>query len=730
MATKLKGFSKRKPVKVTMIILFLLSVGVAIFCICRVNILKDLGSIGVEDASSIDSIDIYEVFTVPKYTDTRKNYDRVNHSVRFIDSIYIGALGAYNEAEQSGEQLDFVDFTNQFVSKLLKYNRFEDIEHAYIKFVGKGESLEPTSAKHFEIIWDQGIVEVDFEEYSSRVDTECYYEFDFEKDICYKGANTNKEVPLFRPNGSHEMADYIAGIKIYYSEETLASNQREWFSTRVLMQQLIITFIVCCLIALISFFWLVAVVGVDHNNEKIPLNPVMGFYTEIQFIVASASILLVFLAVETISVFGNYRYGSPYDEDMNIVNILAECVLFMALAAIWLYFILSIIAKIRNKQFVKRSLICIIIGALASGTVKLFKDTKGVITGESFSSKNYKYYSILQNVAVVIGCVIPCLFIIIMAFAVAVSDGGIEWLVIFALPIIILLLCVAINVYSTWIATKDFKVIEKEIEDIYTNTPSGEYELNDYSPYKEVSDKLLSISKNYQANIDERIKSERMKVDLVTNVSHDLKTPLTSIISYVDLLKKEELTPDARDYVTILEQKSERLKNIVSDVFELAKTTSGEIAIENEKLDVIKLIIQTLGDMEDKITKSGRTIKQQLPSNPVYITSDGKRLYRVIQNLVDNAIKYSLAGTRIFIVAQEVDEDVIISIKNTAAYEMMFTKEDIIERFSRGDKSRTTEGSGLGLSIAQGFTIACGGEMDIVIDGDLFKVILKFKKTE
>ena len=175
------------------------------------------------------------------------------------------------------------------------------------------------------------------------------------------------------------------------------------------------------------------------------------------------------------------------------------------------------------------------------------------------------------------------------------------------------------------------------------------------------------------------------------------------------------------------QMKSERLKIIVSDLFDLAKSTSGNIYLDFESIDFKKLIEQTIGDMEDNIEKSGLQIKTNLPEEPVNILSDGKKLYRVFQNIIDNALKYSLQGTRIFINLEVIDRKAVATIKNTASYEMDFTQEEIMERFSRADSSRTTEGSGLGLSIAESFTNVCGGEFDIDIDGDMFKVIISFE---
>lgn len=238
--------------------------------------------------------------------------------------------------------------------------------------------------------------------------------------------------------------------------------------------------------------------------------------------------------------------------------------------------------------------------------------------------------------------------------------------------------------------------------------------------------KLSRIMDNFEHSVEEQITSERMKIALVTNVSHDLKTPLTSIISYIDLLKQEELSEEARDYVGILAQKSDRLRHIVADLFDLAKVTSGEAMIEHELLDMARLTIQTIVDMDDHIAQSGMVLRQTIQDPPVTIRGDGKKLYRVLQNVVDNALKYSLQGSRIYLDLFTTETDSVLTLKNTSESEMHFTAEEIMERFVRGDQARSTEGSGLGLSIAKSFTEACGGKFAVSVDGDQFKVTILF----
>lgn len=254
----------------------------------------------------------------------------------------------------------------------------------------------------------------------------------------------------------------------------------------------------------------------------------------------------------------------------------------------------------------------------------------------------------------------------------------------------------------------------------------------DYTPHTEnkyssaycITQKLNNISAGIQSAVDRQLQSERMKIDLVTNVSHDLKTPLTSIISYIDLLSSEELSPEARDYVTIIENKSQRLKSMVADLFDLAKATS-RTDVDVEKIDTVILANQVLADLSDKIESTGKQIKVDIQADSAPVMAEGKKMYRVLQNLIDNALKYSLDGTRIYLTLKNQNGYCVVNIKNIASYEMTFNPDEIIERFTRGDESRSTEGNGLGLSIAKSFTEACGGTFGITIDGDVFTAEVK-----
>ena len=276
---------------------------------------------------------------------------------------------------------------------------------------------------------------------------------------------------------------------------------------------------------------------------------------------------------------------------------------------------------------------------------------------------------------------------------------------------------------------RDLNMLVDQIERISNGELTATTDISQESAYYEYSQKLTNIGQGMEKALETQMKGERMKIDLITNVSHDLKTPLTSIIGYVDLLSRDQtLSAESRDYVTILINKTERLKSIISDLFELAKATSGDAKVDLEEMDMKRLVEQTLGDMADQIEESGFAIRYQCEATHTRFIGDSSRMYRVVQNVIENALKYSLKGTRIFLRITEADQNIKLEVINTASYEMNFTEEEIMERFARAEKSRTSEGNGLGLSIADSFTKNCGGEFSIRIDGDQFLVTIQFKQ--
>lgn len=247
-----------------------------------------------------------------------------------------------------------------------------------------------------------------------------------------------------------------------------------------------------------------------------------------------------------------------------------------------------------------------------------------------------------------------------------------------------------------------------------------------------MAESLNQISNGLQTALSEQVKSERLKADLITNVSHDLKTPLTSIISYVDLIKREKIdNVKVQGYLEVLEQKSQRLKTLTEDLVEASKASSGNLTLEISDIDLVELVNQTNGEFEEKFAARRLSLVASLPDIPILIEADGRRLWRVLENLYHNAVKYAMEQSRVYVDITFDDKQVWFTIKNISQNPLNIQGSELTERFVRGDVSRSTEGSGLGLSIAKTLTNLQNGTFDISIDGDLFKVVVGFiRKAE
>ncbi len=272
----------------------------------------------------------------------------------------------------------------------------------------------------------------------------------------------------------------------------------------------------------------------------------------------------------------------------------------------------------------------------------------------------------------------------------------------------------------------DTYAITAKLTDISHGVSDTGLKLSKHSLLTTAASDLNSIEQGIDAAVEQTIRSNRMRVELITNVSHDLKTPLTSIINYADLLCEENLPQPAEEYAAALRTKAYRLKSMVQDVFELSKATSGNLPIEVARLDLVKLVRQTLADMDERIQESSLTFKLSVTSEPLMIEADGEKLYRVFQNLIINALQYSLENSRVYIQLDSIDHRAVAWVKNTSRQELNFEPDEIVERFVRADSSRTTEGHGLGLSIVQSFTEACGGDFHIDLNADLFTACVSF----
>ncbi len=259
-----------------------------------------------------------------------------------------------------------------------------------------------------------------------------------------------------------------------------------------------------------------------------------------------------------------------------------------------------------------------------------------------------------------------------------------------------------------------------------------QYEMEEFSGFrKEFATALNGVHEVFLNSVMESMKNERMQTDLITNVSHDIKTPLTSIINYVDLLKRENIENErAKGYIEVLEQKSHRLKHLTEDLVEASKISSGNITLECMQIQMQEMIYQAGGEFADKFELKGLKLIENLPQKPLYIRADGRRLWRVLENLFNNVAKYAMPNTRVYVDLIDLGTEVKFSIKNISEQRLNIEAKDLTERFIRGDISRSTEGSGLGLSIAKNLTELQGGKFYVYLDGDLFRVTITFPKLE
>ena len=280
--------------------------------------------------------------------------------------------------------------------------------------------------------------------------------------------------------------------------------------------------------------------------------------------------------------------------------------------------------------------------------------------------------------------------------------------------------------------TREIMKIQQALELISTGALDTKLDVSEFhGQEKEVAEAVNHIRDGLMESVNESLKNEKLKADLITNVSHDIKTPLTSIVNYVDLLKRENLgNENARNYIRILDEKSQRLKQLTEDLVETSKITSGNVKLDMQKIDMVELLYQTGGEFNERFEARNLTIVTKIPNNSMYIYADGRQLYRSLENLYTNAAKYALENTRVYVELSNNDNKVVFTIKNVSKNELDIVsdgKVDLTERFVRGEKSRTTEGSGLGLSIAKNLTTLMGGKFEINVDGDLFIATIEYE---
>ncbi|WP_294413250.1 HAMP domain-containing sensor histidine kinase [uncultured Ruminococcus sp.] len=550
--------------------------------------------------------------------------------------------------------------------------------------------------KSIENVWD----------ISEVTDTDVYMFFDEQsrewfkvrKDKFQKYKENNNDVTIYIKPSDKLIAEYES----YHSQREAAEQD----SVHRAMPFLPVG-IAGIIIGLVLLF----VCGYDAEKKKFVLSMPDHIFAELPVVFIAASVAGVITLAYGIDDIR--RSLAEYYTDVDMGGIITGSAV-TACYAIGLASLITLSTRIKCKSLFKTSLICKILAFIWKYLKKSASFIRRTLNHRSI--KHIEKNSLKKDI-----------FLRRFIIRTAIAVGAEFVMAVFSLPypyhniegfvfgsVIVLL----VYVYFSFRDHAEIAGVAKQIADMN----GGDYSprtVPEKSPAYGMTNNLNNISDGIKTAVDKQVQSERMKIELVTNVSHDLKTPLTSIISYIDLLSAEEMSPAARDYVTIISQKSDRLKAMVSDLFDLAKATS-HTDVSNEEIDAVILTQQVIGDMADKIAQSGMEVRTDIKVQAAPITAEGRKLYRVLQNLIDNALKYSMAGTRIYVTLDNDDTSTHISVKNISAEEMNFTPEEITERFTRGDRSRTTEGNGLGLSIAKSFTEACGGQFEVVIDGDMF----------
>ena len=318
------------------------------------------------------------------------------------------------------------------------------------------------------------------------------------------------------------------------------------------------------------------------------------------------------------------------------------------------------------------------------------------------------------------------LLILYFLFQLFVLWGGEFFLV------ILLLIADAVLFYYMVANVMEKNRLRKGIQEIAAGNMSYQIPIDGlHGENKKFALMINGIGTGLNKAVAEAMKNERLKTDLITNVSHDIKTPLTSILNYVGILRQTDpADPKVQDYLNILEAKAQRLKTLTEDVVEASKVSSGNISLEYMDLDLSEMIQQTQGELEEKFEARNLAIVTDLPAEPAVVHVDGRRMWRVLENIYGNAAKYAMPGTRVYATLKTDDTKVRFSLKNVSEHQLNIQADELTERFIRGDISRSTEGSGLGLSIAKSLTTMQGGTFDLYLDGDLFRVDITFPRVK
>ncbi len=441
---------------------------------------------------------------------------------------------------------------------------------------------------------------------------------------------------------------------------------------------------------LVSLVYLTLAAGRREDSEEISLSFVDRIKTEILiavFVLIASELLYVVAKV------ANQKW------DVSGLLVASGSVSFL-IDAVFLIFYLSMVRRLKAEVMWKNSLVC----WLGRGLEKTFRER-----------------SVTVRVLITFSVHLVVCFVLALGAFHYKSIGAMLLLTVFCGMEAYLMLRKAVEHYR----------ILEGVEEIADGDLNSKIDVDDlHGEDRKLAEAINNIGAGLLHAVDDNTKNERMKADLITNVSHDIKTPLTSIINYVNLIKIEDIENErVKNYVRILDEKSQRLKQLTEDLVEASKVSSGNVKLDMQQIDIVELVCQTGGEFNEKFETKELTIVTKLPKQAVYIWSDGRHLYRVIENLYNNVAKYALEKTRVYVEVSQQEDQAVFSIKNVSERSLAMENssvDDLTERFIRGDSSRTTEGSGLGLSIAKNLTNLMGGSLEITVDGDLFRATIRF----
>lgn len=483
-----------------------------------------------------------------------------------------------------------------------------------------------------------------------------------------------------------------------------------WEKQAAIVSETFAIVLICVVFALLLLIYLLCVCGKTKDGEYQSMW-LDHIWTEVHLaFVGAVSVGAIFLCTVLLDEYFSGRF--PYDLMISVF------VLSVAIAStVVITSLLSVVRNIKCKRFVESS---IIVRVVKWSFKTVFRILKWI--GNRFTKYGRFIFKTLTRKT---GFIFISLLLIYTAligfFGVCSAEVSSVW-ILFG----VLLFCFA-GLFVAFRA-KELEEIKKGVSEVRKGNVA--YQIPDLvcEDMKCLANDINDIAKGFDESVSAKVKAERMKTELITNVSHDLKTPITSIVTYTELLfQMEKLPEEAKDYVSVIAKKSERLKKLTQDLFDISKVQSGNEEVVFEKLDAALLIEQSIGENDNEIRESELVFCVNTAKD-LYISADGRKMSRVVSNLISNALKYTMKKTRVFITAYEKDEEVIIEFKNISTYPMNFSADEIVGRFVRGDESRTTDGNGLGLAIAKSYTEICNGIFEVVIDGDMFKVILKFRK--